>query len=376
MPATFPNSQLQQPDGNTSSEAIDSHERLGRLRNLSVDTTRGGSTVRFHSNQNTSESMMHLDNASTSSVKWPSTPSSTSVSAHPTATTLRRPSIISITSRPSQITGPPYKSSPIGRHLGTAGTVVSHRFDELFDPTADDGPDSPSDLDENELLVISSPDMHAADCDGLPSHMPELSLIIWHQTQCMDVWDTKRDASITWPGQLRLQYSPSQLAPADSLRRLQVKNVNLLCHTIDLYGEKLKQIKTKKAVVSLPFVHSKYADHHGGRNTSGTCIHLNSDLQGPHSTATVPADGEEGETSTSYSWTVDICAHVPMVLFQTTQTRCFRIEAVVWAQLDGYLQPVRLTDELLFGISVLRSDDVLCAGNVASKDAQTLKATE
>jgi hypothetical protein len=34
-----------------------------------------------------------------------------------------------------------------------------------------------------------------------------------------------------------------------------------------------------------------------------------------------------------------------------------------------------LTNELLFGISVLRSD-VLCAVNVASKNAQALKAIE
>jgi hypothetical protein len=65
-----------------------------------------------------------------------------------------------------------------------------------------------------------------------------------------------------------------------------------------------------------------------------------------------------------------------MALFKTTQTRCFRIEAAVWAQLDGYLQPVRLTNELLFGISVLRSDDVLSAGNVVSNDAKALKPTE
>jgi hypothetical protein len=155
MPATFPSSQLPRPDNNRSSEAVDSHEHLGQSRTLSVDTIRGRSTVRFHSNQNTSESMMHLDNVSTLSVKWPSTPSSTSISAHPTTTTLRRPSIILITSRPPQITSSPYKSSPIDRHLSTAGTVVSHRFDKLFDPTADDGPDSPSDLDKNELCIIS-----------------------------------------------------------------------------------------------------------------------------------------------------------------------------------------------------------------------------
>ena len=62
------------------------------------------------------------------------------------------------------------------------------------------------------------------------------------------------------------------------------------------------------------------------------CIHIDSGLEGPYRVAPDSNDQE----SSGYLWTVDICVHVPMTLFDATDTRCFHVEANVLVKLQHH----------------------------------------
>jgi hypothetical protein len=88
-------------------------------------------------------------------------------------------------------------------------------------------------------------------------------------------------------------------------------------------------------------------------------------LEGPYRVAPDSND----QKSSGYSWTVDICVHVPMTLFDATDTRCFHVEANVLVKLQHH-EPNWIMAEVLFGMCVLTWNDVLSAGSGTARKVQ------